>query len=520
MKILNYVITSLAVFVLSLLISGKAEAICFIDDVGCLASSILPNNQTSTVDVREWSAKKGYVQARGNTITFTFMLDEQSMETLKAPTIFGGYGMEVEVVEKDGHVLNISSIKHNLPALSNASQDTSALGIGDTPGTYTHALIIRNPEKLAKDVWYRVDFVFDKEIPSAGINIQPNLVISLDMNDIGIVCSFLPFSSLCQSYVENSSSLDMLEYYALETDSYSFFKAFPDGSHGISWTQKNASPVCKDLQCMNTAISNLIGSASGVFATFDNSPKVYLLSKDNNQLWWITNESTFYSLGGVFGPGKLLQYTEGVYKDFTSKYPISGSMTLIGSVLNTSTTSTVNLKSNDWTYDIGHAFQSPVYADSSAKIINSSGVEFTMAQAVDKGWIYKTAYLYSAGTHTAQNTTSMVLNPKGCYVVYAFVSGLRIVLSGSMDNDKTQSVVDMNTVAVADSRFVPYGFQSSFGSNPNWSTDFSLNRMAYPLVAGGHTWVNQAVSKTNKAVRYVCYRDPVSGLWSNWKRVY
>ena len=282
-------------------------AVCFIEDVGCIAGLVLPNNQTST-DRKEWSAIEGYVWGYNNVIDFVFKLDDESLETLRYRE-HGNLGLEVEIIEKNTSVLELDHIEHNLPSSSNPITDTAVLDwLTNDNSNNVYALLIRNPEYLEKDKWYRVRFIFKNRIPDSGVNIQPNLALDLDVDSITLACKLLTHSYLCGliDFAEYVGIIDRYEYYTLETDSFWGFIAYPDGREGVYWVKgdnKKASTKCLTKSTILSAINNLIGNGNPTLLEFFNflpikftdSSSVYLVAR--GYLWPILNEQIYSLLG-------------------------------------------------------------------------------------------------------------------------------------------------------------------------------------------------------------------------------
>ena len=307
-KLKNALITLIVVVGLSFgLTPASLEGSCFTGDLECIAGWVLPFDQYDPAkeSKKEWSAIRGYIYGYDNVIDFVFMLDDESMQTLSQ----GLFGLEVEVIEKGGHQLVLKNVSHNLPPSSNSIIDTNVSDFGDN---YVNAVLIRNPENLQKDKWYKLSFTFHNNIPISGINIQPNLVIDLDVDSFAS-CVLFPFRCLDQVIdpTDSSEFKDKFTYFGLETDYYLEFKAYPNGSQGVYWNQshsKAGSVLCKTKSCLTSAIENLINEAPtnnelpGFFVFSDHKPvkftgssTVYLVS--NNSLWPILNEQTYSLLG-------------------------------------------------------------------------------------------------------------------------------------------------------------------------------------------------------------------------------
>jgi hypothetical protein len=75
----------------------------------------------------------------------------------------------------------------------------------------------------------------------------------------------------------------------------------------------------------------------------------------------------------------------------------------------------------------------------------------------------------------------------------------------------------MIRVAQADGRFTSVQTET-YGEWPGWTTGFDL---AYLQCSGpsGSTWFNQVTSTSNTLVRYTCFRDPSTGIWTSWTPV-
>lgn len=187
-------------------------------DGPCLAKKYLPfdlfsTDQNSEKFKKEWSASQGTFFAKENVIGVRFQLDDQSLQTLK----MGGFGLEIEIVEKNSHQLKWNSYDHTLPDNARATGDSKALDQGNDT---VHAIVIRNPENLKAGVDYYVWFFFNS-IPDSGILIQPNIAI-----DIHTDCS------LAKPFCTDVEDREVCEYFEMETDSYTQFPAYPDGRKG------------------------------------------------------------------------------------------------------------------------------------------------------------------------------------------------------------------------------------------------------------------------------------------------
>ena len=107
-----------------------------------------------------------------------------------------------------------------------------------------------------------------------------------------------------------------------------------------------------------------------------------------------------------------------------------------------------------------------------------------------------------------------VRNPDGRGSSYARVTKG----NGAATDIDDQARQDMIRRASQDARFGGPDM-STFGKNLDWTSDFEIRWMSFAVSGGRFTWFNQAIDKATHSRRYVCFRDPDTGSWTNWEPV-
>lgn len=117
----------------------------------------------------------------------------------------------------------------------------------------------------------------------------------------------------------------------------------------------------------------------------------------------------------------------------------------------------------------------------------------------------------------------VVLNNSGDYLVGVrnldgrFSTYVRVTVgNGASPDFDDQARQDMVRRASQDARFSGPDF-STFGKNLDWTSDFEIRWMSFAVSGGRFTWFNQAIDKATHSNRYVCFRDPDTGNWTNWE---
>jgi hypothetical protein len=214
----------------------QAAAICFIDDVECIAGWYLEDYSQDTKSskyVREWTSHSGWVYVADNVIIARLRFDDEAIGIFRSNDAFG---LEVEAVLK-GENRNIGFDRYlsTFPSGAKVGYDTNVLDFAtNESNTTVRAVHVLKPQVLEANTDYYVTFVFDNDLPEDGVEVQFNLQITLDMN----------YGGLLDLYVEALPWLDQFQYYAMETDEYKFFTAYPDGQEGLCWSNKSDSEIC------------------------------------------------------------------------------------------------------------------------------------------------------------------------------------------------------------------------------------------------------------------------------------
>lgn len=119
----------------------------------------------------------------------------------------------------------------------------------------------------------------------------------------------------------------------------------------------------------------------------------------------------------------------------------------------------------------------------------------------------------------------VVLNNSGDYLVGVRNSDGRVSSyarvtagNGAPTDLDDQARQDMTRRASQDPRFGAADV-STFGKVRNWTSEFEIRWMSFAVSGGRFTWFSQATDKAAHSNRYVCFRDPDSGNWTNWEPV-
>ncbi|MFH1565472.1 MAG: M23 family metallopeptidase [bacterium] len=310
---------------------------------------------------------------------------------------------------------------------------------------------------------------------------------------------------------------------------------------------------------------------NGSYIKFAGNSTVYYVSKD--QLWPIKDEATFTNMGNS-DFSNVVEYDasqqEQITKDFPIKrmivgehliakldcnpkvYRFSGgkwhcfsdwdvftswgysdkdiveipqavfNMYSEGSKLDTKAYAYIVPLVKEWNYSLGHSFADSIAGNSDFIAIEYQGTKVSISQAIANGWTYKTAY----GYNNDQGFFDFIIKDgefkSGTrYFIYSFVSGAKLRMYGILQPEETQAVKDMDKVAATNSKL---SFKELYSLHivPDWSKGWNLRVMSYKLSSSqtSHTWFNHATSKSDSSVRYVAYKDPDTGEWTSWQRVY
>ena len=240
------------VFLVSCLYVPCTLALCFIQDVGCLAPRVLPRYNPESTSTREWSAYTGITFGYGNRIITRVRFDQEAVNILRSNSNFG---IEIESVLKGPHKdIELDRVETTFPLNANAGRDTPVLdSYTNDPNSRNIAAHVLYAGSIVPGVDYFVFFVFKENLPSSGVEVSTtNLQITIDMN-YGDFMSNLA--------VESIPYLDQFQYYVLETDRHASFVAYPSGGSsgfpGVCWTSKTASATCRVVlqnQCTGSVL--------------------------------------------------------------------------------------------------------------------------------------------------------------------------------------------------------------------------------------------------------------------------
>ena len=217
----------------------SALALCFLEDLECLAPMLLPGYQKDVGDghtLREWAPSAGKMYAFNDWIIAEFRFDQESIDIIHSNNSFG---LEFESVIKgpNRNQVEVKWIYTTFPANAGVGYDTEVCDYVTNHGSESKVVSVHvlNPSVLQKDVNYRVFFKLENKFPSNGIRIKPGVQITIDVN-------YGPL--LANLAVEQIPWLDQFQYYALETEHYVEFETQPGQINGVCWDDKEDSYDC------------------------------------------------------------------------------------------------------------------------------------------------------------------------------------------------------------------------------------------------------------------------------------
>lgn len=310
---------------------------------------------------------------------------------------------------------------------------------------------------------------------------------------------------------------------------------------------------------------------NSTFIKFSGNPAVYYVFKD--QLWPLRNETTFKNMGNS-DFSKVVEYPASQYEQIVAKFPVKRiivnehliakldcnpkvyrfsdgkwhcfsdwdvftswgysdkdiveipqavfNMYPEGTKLAAKAYDYTVPLAKEWNYSLGHAFADSISGNSDCVRIEYQGKKVSLAQAIANGWIYKKAYGYDDEQGFFEFTIKDGEFKSGTrYFIYSSVVGAKLHMYGILDSAQTQSVNDMDKVAGNNSKL---SFKELYSLRivPDWSPSWNLRVMSYKLSSSqtSHTWFNHATYKSDSSVRYIAYKNPDTGSWTSWQRVY
>lgn len=149
----------------------------------------------------------------------------------------------------------------------------------------------------------------------------------------------------------------------------------------------------------------------------------------------------------------------------------------------------------------------------------------SLQRAVTLGWL--DPYLYEKHSDglwyyypSRLNLDEYVLEPGKTYGLIAKRTGLALhYFKPGNHYLEARARQDMISFVQSNSSF-GHAFRETYGTDPNWAPPYRINWMAFVWNGAQSTWVNQACSTVYPLIRYVTFRNPATGQWSDWKQVY
>jgi len=196
----------------------------------------------------------------------------------------------------------------------------------------------------------------------------------------------------------------------------------------------------------------------------------------------------------------------------------------------------VDDRNNDWQATLpGTGYWSVNFSSTqsvatrTAYVVNSTGDAKSLQAAVDAGWISSDVWWWS-GSSWIHYTNPWPIDSYtiSAGVIYAF-NMLRSDLTlhwfvpgnNYLDARWRQDMSEFTNVNA--SLGFGRGLRETYSNNPNWSTTYGITYMLYEQPVSGtmyYATIAVAYSKTDPLVRYVCYYNSQTSVWSSWVRVY
>lgn len=243
------VLSSLFVFISSIFnINQYVQAMCFIQDVGCLAPLILGEKYSasygSAVYDKEWSASWGRVYSINRGIVFAFCLDQEAIEILHSNDLLAlEFDFIVRGSSRNDFEVNGVSKSDNLND-ARVGYDTTAFdSVTNNEDTRTIGAHLLNPQALRVGELYIIVITTKGDLPTSDISFTPSIQLTLNLVKIANPSSF--FGSLGFIIASDIGDFfDQFKYFVLETDSYN--KSFVPGSGcKVTWdNHKYSELIC------------------------------------------------------------------------------------------------------------------------------------------------------------------------------------------------------------------------------------------------------------------------------------
>lgn len=175
------------------------------------------------------------------------------------------------------------------------------------------------------------------------------------------------------------------------------------------------------------------------------------------------------------------------------------------------------LLNNAWTY-----MAWPYNAPSSTAFVEYNGERYSLARAVQAGYIYKYVYEWRNGQwYYYPDIANVFFSAGNTYAVWSFVSGamLNILVPGNNYKDD-RAKIDMIWAVAADVNFKYVKPDDFVWYYSDQSFDYHYMQFIYNSGNGNQTvYVYHASLKSNPLVRFTTYLDPITGNWNGWTRI-
>lgn len=156
-------------------------------------------------------------------------------------------------------------------------------------------------------------------------------------------------------------------------------------------------------------------------------------------------------------------------------------------------------------------------------VTDAAGNAESLHAAVDLGWIGSAVYWWNGSSWVLSTgpIESQTISHGYYYKFNALQSGLTLhwFIPGN-DYPIGRRLQDMaEFTSVNASLGFGRAFRDSYANDPNWGANYGLAYMTYAQYIGGTLYyasVDVAYSKVDPLVRYVCYYNPQTGVWSSW----
>ncbi len=241
-NLLSSIVLLLSIFI----INQNVQAVCFIQDVGCLAPLILgdkySSNYGNTAYDKEWSAVWGRVYSINRGLVFVFRFDQEAIDILHSNQFLA---LEFDFIVRGSrrNDFEVSGIGKSIN-LNDArvGYDTTALdSITNKDDTRTVGVHILNTQVLQAGELYIIVINTSGDLPTSDISFTPS--IQLTLNLVKITNPSLFFGSL--GFIIESDIIDFCDqfkYFVLETDSYN--KSFaPSNDCKVTWNNHKYSEL-------------------------------------------------------------------------------------------------------------------------------------------------------------------------------------------------------------------------------------------------------------------------------------